>query len=60
MLMENYSHGNQLYMLTNLFFSGCLAVYQPPLAPRHDLCERAAMAVATTLSGKILNCTVGF
>lgn len=60
MLMENYSHSNQLYMLTNLFFSGCLAVYQPPLAPRHDLCERTAIAVASIFPESLVNCAVGF
>lgn len=58
--MENYSHGNQLYMLTNLFFSGCLAVYQPPLAPRHDPRERAAIAVASIFPENLINCPVGF
>lgn len=58
MLMEDHSHSNQLYMLTHLFFSGCLVVYQPPLAPRHDLCERAATAVASIFPESLINCTV--
>lgn len=58
--MENYPHVNQLYMLTNLFFSGCLAVYQPPLAPCHDLSERAAIAVASMFSESLISWAVSF
>lgn len=58
--MENYSHGNQLHMLTNLFFSCCLAVYQPLLAPSHDLCGRAAIAAASIFPERCINYVVGF